>query len=203
MRHHRWYAGSAVFVFLASGALAQSSRIARNIDRNTRVTLAGHLHPKARPDLDQGRVAPSMQLPYVTLSLAPSSSQKAALEQLLAQQQDPASPHYHRWLTPEQFADRFGVSNADIAKITNWLQSEGLNVKAVARGRTWIAVSGSAAQFETAFRTELHQYQAAGETHFANATDPSIPAALDGVVHAIRGLNDFHLKPARREMKPD
>ncbi len=65
----------------------------------------------------------------------------------------------------------------------------------VARGRNSVAVNGSAAQIEAAFQTEIHQYQVNGEQHFANATEPSVPAALGAVVLSIRGLNDFRMKP--------
>jgi subtilase family serine protease len=82
-----------------------------------------------------------------------------------------------------------------MSQITQWLQSQGLSIVNVAQGRNWVAVSGSAAQIETAFTTEIHQYVVDGETHFANATNPSIPAAIGGMVLSIRGLNDFRMKP--------
>jgi len=204
---HRRYAGSAavvsIFLTLSMRVSAQPSRISRAIDKSQRVTLTGHVHPKALLENDQGRVSPSLELSFVTLALAPSTSQKADLSQFLIEQQTTGSPNYHHWLTPEQYADRFGASSSDIGKITAWLQSEGLTVTSVARGRNWIAVNGTAAQVEAAFKTELHHYLANGEMHFANATDPSIPAALDGMVHAIRGLNDFRMKPARRQKNPN
>jgi uncharacterized protein (TIGR03437 family) len=207
MRFHRLQSSCAAisltFLTFASLVSAQPSRIARVIDSTRRITLTGHLHPRARLEYDQGRVSPSLELSYVTLALAPSAAQKADLDQFLAAQQDPASANYHHWLTPEEYAARFGVSDADIAKITAWLQSQGLSVAATARGHNWIAVNGTAAQIETAFTTELHYYLVNGEMNFANATDPSIPAALDGIVHAIRGLNDFRMKPAKRAATPD
>ena len=165
-----------------------------------RVTLTGHVHPKATPANDRGRVAPSLKLSYVTLTLTQSDAQKADLKHLLAEQQNPASPNYHRWLTPGQYADRFGVSAEDIGTITQWLQGQGLSIINVAQGRNWIAVSGSAAQIEAAFATEIHQYAVDGETHFANATNPSVPAAIGGMVLSIRGLNDFRMRP--RIQKP-
>ncbi len=48
---------------------------------------------------------------------------------------------------------------------------------------------------ESAFATEIHNYDVNGELHFANAKDPSVPAALAGVVSGFRSLNDFRLKP--------
>ena len=114
------------------------------------------------------------------------------------QQQTPGSPNYHHWLTPEEYGQRFGVSDADIGKITQWLQQQGLQVVSVARGRNWIAASGTAAQVEAAFQTEIHSYVVDGETHFANASEPSVPAAFGSVVKGIRGLNDFRMKPRLR-----
>src|SRR6202034_262309 len=118
-------------VGFAGFADAQQSRIPRDIDNTQRTSLTGHLHPKATPANDRGRVAPALKL-YVTLQFSQSASQKADLTQLLADQQNPASPNYHQWLTPEQYADRFGVSPDDLTKITSWLQNQGLTVASVA-----------------------------------------------------------------------
>jgi len=144
-----------------------------------------------------------MELPLVTIALKPSASQQAALERLLAQQQDSSSPNYHGWLTPERYADQFGVNQSDIAKMVAWLGQYSLTVKSIARGRNAIAFGGAASQVESAFGAEIHRYQVGGESHFANAADPTIPVALQGVVLAIRGLNDFRWKPLlRRSAQP-
>ena len=194
LAHARFWIYGGLLV-ICGAASAQQRRITNPIDNSQRVTLAGHIHPKATPANDRGRVAPSLKLSYVTLTLTQSDAQKADLKNLLAEQQNPSSPNYHRWLTPAQYADRFGVSAEDVSKITQWLQGQGLAVVNVAQGRNWITVSGSAAQIEAAFATEIHQYAVDGETHFANATNPSVPAAIGGIVLSIRGLNDFRMKP--------
>jgi uncharacterized protein (TIGR03437 family) len=182
----------AAVALLVVAAHAQPSR------RN----LAGHIHPLARAENDRGRVSPRLQLSYVTLTLAQSETQQASLDRLLTEQQTPDSPNYHRWITPEEYAQRFGASEADVNKVTAWLQGQGLTIAAVARGRNWIAVSGPAPQIESAFHTELHEYDVNGEAHFANATEPSVPAELGGIVHTIRGLHDFRPKPSRRVLRP-
>ena len=191
------------FLQLAPAALpaAQPSRIAGPIDNRKRVSLRGHIHPKALPENDQGRVDASLTLPYVTVMFKQTPAQQADLDLFLAQQQDPASPNYHRWLTPEQYADRFGVSQADLNQVVAWLGQQHLSVAAVARGRNWVAFSGGARDVESAFGTELHHYQVDGEMHFANVAEPSIPAAFDPVVSEIHGLNDFKLRPAARSPK--
>jgi uncharacterized protein (TIGR03437 family) len=173
---------------------AQQSRITKPVDNRQRVALTGHLHPKARPEFDQGRVSPGLELSTVMLTLSQTPDQKAALEQLVKDQQTPGSADYHRWLTPEQYAERFGASESDVAKITSWLEAQGLTIASVARARNAISVNGTAAQFEAAFQTEIHNYVVNGELHFANSTEPNIPAAFSGVVASIRGLHDFRMK---------
>lgn len=134
-------------------------------------------------------------MPAMTLELKPSAAQQSALDHLLASQQNPASPDFHKWVTPEQYAGRFGASQSDVDRITAWLRSEGFTALRVARSRTWIQFSGTAGQVERAFHTPIHQFQQNGELHYANTTNPSIPAALAGIVRGIRGLNNYRLKP--------
>src|SRR6266851_3780485 len=141
-------------LFLAStlSFAAQSDRIAGTIDSGQMVTLPGNIHRKALPQYDQGRVPSSFQMHEVTLLTLPTPSQQKALRQLVADQLDPRSPYFHKWITPEQYADRFGLSQNDVQKISTWLKSQGLRVDSVARGRNWIVFSGNAAQVENAFR---------------------------------------------------
>ncbi len=175
--------------------MAQPTRITAVIDNSHRVTLAGHVHPLARPEFDRGAADPSLALSSLTLQLKPSASQQSDLAQLLAGQQNPSSPDYHRWLTPEQYADRFGLSSTDLATVKAWLEQQNLKVTGVARARNWISFSGTVGQVQQAFQTQIHQFSVNGQTHIANVTDPSVPAALAVVVSGVRGLHDFRLHP--------
>jgi hypothetical protein len=174
---------------------AQQDRIAGPIDSSQMVTLPGHLNRNAKPQYDQGPVKASFQLNHVTLLTLPTPSQQEALRALVAEQQDPKSANYRKWLTPQQYAERFGLSQNDIAKISAWLKSQGLSVVSVANGRNWIAFTGTSAQIEGAFHTEIHRYNVNGEMHFGPATMPSVPAALSGIATGIRGADDFFPKP--------
>ncbi|MCZ2148896.1 MAG: S8 family serine peptidase [Bryobacterales bacterium] len=195
------FAGCLLSVF--GGLLpAQQVRISGRIDNGRTVVLRGRVSPRAHPEDDLGPMAPSAPMRGMTLLLKATAGQQAALEQLLAQQREPSSPNYHRWLTPEQYADRFGVSAADIAKITSWLESQGFEVDMVARSRTWITFSGTAGQTRGAFHTAIHRYLRNGEVHYANYANPAVPAALAPLVAGIRGLNNFRLKPRSRR-KPE
>jgi len=78
----------------------------------------------------------------VTLVIKPSDA-RADLNQLLTELHDPKSSNYHNWLTPESYADRFGLSEADVGKIVGWLTAQQLTVMNVARARNAITVSGT------------------------------------------------------------
>lgn len=190
----------------ASAAIAaQSDRITASIDGSQPVVLKGSVHAQARLEYDQGAADPSLQLPYVVMVTKPSAAQQAELEQLLAEQQDPTSANYHKWLTPEKYADRFGLSPSDTEKISTWLRSQGFSIVQVARGRDWIAFSATAGLVENTFHTQIHRYSVDGELHFANATELAIPKALAGAVVGFRGLDDFRWKPmgVREVVPPD
>ena len=168
--------------------------------------VRGNVHPLARAEFDQGPADPALELQGITMVFKPTAAQQAAVDTLLEGQQDRSSPNYHRWLTPEQFASLAGVSENDLNKIETWLESQGFQMGTVARSRTWISFSGSAQQVEAAFRAPIHRYVVNGETHHANAAEPSVPAAFGGVVLGIRGLNDFRPQArarARSMVKPD
>jgi subtilase family serine protease len=169
-------------------------RITRYIDDEQRVVLYGNRHPLAAPQYDAGEVEPEFLMERMVLTLQPDSAQRAALVELLDEQHNPESPYYHQWLTPGQFADRFGVSEADAAQITAWLESHGFEVEEVAAGSLSITFSGTAEQVESAFHTQIHAYKIGAEVHHANATDPEIPAALGEVVGGIVSLNDFRIQ---------
>jgi hypothetical protein len=177
-------------------ATAVPSRITQVVDESNRVTLTGNTHPLARPQFDRGPAPPSLPMQRMLLVLKRSSAQEAALDTLLEQQQDASSANYHNWLTPQQFGQQFGPSDADIQTITAWLQSHGFTVAGVSNGRTTIEFSGVASQVQEAFHTSIHHYVSNdngvfGADHWANSSDPQIPAALAPVVAGVNTLYNF------------
>ena len=195
-----------LFVLLFSVAAvlaAPPSRITGPIDTSRTVAVPGHIHPLAQAKFDRGAVDPGKQLHYMVLVVKPSAAQQAELESLLADQQNPSSPGFHGWLTPEEFGNRFGLNSSDQSKVVAWLTSEGFTVDHLARSSNWIAFSGAAAQVSRALHTPIHEFQVNGETHFANTVAPSVPEALSGIVAGFLGLNDFHPQPMARLVPPD
>jgi pseudomonalisin len=170
-------------------------RITRFIDDEQRVTLRGNRHPLSLAQYDAGVVAADFRMEHMLLTLLPGPAQQDALNQFVDAQHNPDSPYYHQWLTPEQYGERFGVSDADVAQIVGWLQGHGMEVEEVAAGRRSIVFSGTAAQVQEAFHTQIHAYRIGEEVHHANVKDPEIPAALVQVVGGVVSLHDFHSEP--------
>ncbi len=166
-------------------------RLLQKIDDTQRVTLLRSRHPLARPEYARGEVSQDQSMSRMVLVLRPDPAQDAALEELLRAQQDPASPYYHQWLTPQAFGQRFGVSQNDLSRIVTWLQSHSLRVDEIPASRRGLVFSGSAAQVQSAFHTSIQNYSVQGESHFANASDVQIPRALASIVHGVVSLHDF------------
>jgi hypothetical protein len=171
------------------------SRIVAKVDENVRVTLRGNTHPLAQPQFDRGVAPPDLPMARMLLVLKRSAEQEAALQKLLDDQQDLGSARYHQWLTSDQFGQQFGPSDQDIQTVAAWLRSHGFQIGMIGRGRGVIEFSGTAAQVQQAFRTEIHKYTVNGQDHWANTSDPQIPTALAAVVGGVVSLNNFRRKP--------
>jgi Pro-kumamolisin, activation domain/Bacterial Ig-like domain (group 3) len=182
----------------ATQARVVPSRITQAVDETRLAVLQGNTYPLARAEFARGAAPPSLPMNRMMLVLKRSGEQELALTKLLDEQQDKSSPNYHKWLTPEQFGQQFGPSDQDILTVTSWLQSHGFQVAQVAKGRTVIEFSGTAAQVQEAFHTAINKYVVNGEEHWANASDPQIPAALTPVVFGPVSLHNFPRKPMHR-----
>ena len=189
----------AFISLLPARSFAQTSptqaRIIQAMDESQLTILKGNTCFLARPQYDRGPAPASLPMNRVLLVLRRSPEQEAALEQLLDQQQDQPSPNYHQWLTPPQF----GPADQDIPTVTLWLQSHGFQVTRVSNGRTVIEFSGTAGQVQEALHTTMHKYAVPGtngiENHWANSSDPQIPAALTPAVVGVHTLHNFPRKP--------
>jgi pseudomonalisin len=189
------------FVTLVSLAQAAPQRLRQAISDSQITVLRGNVPHLAQAQYDRGPVSSSMRIQGASIVFNRSPAQQADAAKLLAQLQDPRSPNYHKWLTPQQYADRFGMSQADIDKVVVWLRSHGLRVDRVATSRNQIFFSGTAAQIQAALHTQLHQFMKDGEIHFANSTEPAVPSAIAGSVLAVRNLNNFRPKPRRMKAR--
>jgi hypothetical protein len=176
--------------FIAGPAITAQTlnRITQNVDVSRVQPLPDH-HPLWASAANSNGLAPAdLPLNQLTLVLSRSPQQEQAFEQFLAGQQNPASPDFHHWLTPAEVGERFGLSGQDVATITAWLQSQGLQVNWVSPSRVFIGFAGTAANVGRAFQTEMRYYNVNGEQKLSVNSDPMVPAALLPAIKGIRGL---------------
>ena len=114
---------------------------------------------------------------------------RPALDQLIRDQQDPASPRYQQWLTPQQFIDRFGPTRSDVDAVAQWLGAQGFTVTASSRAQRYIRFTGKVSDAERVFGADIMAF--GDGSVYSNATDPAIPARFAGVIGAVGGLSNF------------
>ena len=142
-----------LLVCLPPTTFAGDDRLTQPVDYGITVPVSNTVSYRVNRARDLGRVEPTRVIHEVSLTLSLSTAQHEALNRLLAEQRDPLSPQYRKWLTPEEFGERFGPSRKDIDQVAAWLESRGLTIGHIARGRGWIEFSGPAERMEIAFHT--------------------------------------------------
>jgi Pro-kumamolisin, activation domain/Divergent InlB B-repeat domain/S-layer homology domain len=189
---------SALTVVLTPAGYSQTASrsplITQAIDAKRWVTLAGNTRSEAKTGKDLGPVDDALHLDMY-LQLKRSPEQELAAEKFVASLTDPASPNFHKWITATEYGQRFGASSEDVATISRWLESHGFTVSGMPSPNMVIDFSGNAGQVREAFHTAIHTFQVAGERHFANVSDPQIPAALSPALTGIVSLHNFRPRP--------
>jgi subtilase family serine protease len=181
---------------IAAGQSAMpQARIVEAVQNEKVVALRGNVHPMARTANDRGSLQDQQSVTRIHVLLQRGAEEEAALEKLMADQLDPNSPSFHKWLTPQEFGQKFGPAESDLQAVKSWLRSQGFSGLKVNNGRTMIEFNGTAGQVRNAFHTELHRVSANGEEHFANMQEPQIPSALAPVLTGVVGLHNFRRKP--------
>jgi len=160
------------------------------------VTLPGNVRPDVKSAVDQGAVDGSLRLDHMLLQLQRPAAREAALEARMEAMHQPGNPDFHRWLTAEEIGQQYGPDPADIQRVTQWLQSYGLQVNGVSKSGLVIDFSGTAAQVTSAMYLALHSVIVNGKNHVANLQNPQVPAEFANLIVGVSSLNDFRPRPA-------
>ncbi|MFZ0887599.1 MAG: S53 family peptidase [Candidatus Binataceae bacterium] len=174
MKH---FPGFAIFVAICLGLGVASAQT---------VELGGHVSD-AVESLNASHLAPSAQTLHLSVILALRN--QAALDKLLDDLHNPASPEYEHWLTPEQFNARFGPAQDDFDEVVGWLKSEGFNVVSASLSDRTIRADGPVWMAERAFGA--HIVASDDERAYGNLDNPVIPARFAGVIGSIDGLDNL------------
>lgn len=192
-------------LFVVGSAQAMpSDQITSRVDENVRASFQGNTLAAVASATDHGAVSDKLAMPHAQILLRRTKAQEKELNKLIADLHNPKSSSYHKWLSAEQFGNRFGASDSDIKKITAWLTSHGLKVNSVSTGRTIIDFSGNAGHVGEAFHTPIHNLTLNGEHFVSNTKDPEVPAALAPAMVGVVSLNTYraHTNFVPRQKKP-
>lgn len=176
-------ASSLCIVFLAASFIevrAENPPQITVINNAERVRLLHSTHPLVASASDMGRADPTLRLERMLLVLGPTNAIQPSLKTFLDGRHDKKSANYRRWLTPEQFGERFGPSQADLAKIAAWLGQQGFDSIKVSPGRSHIEFSGSAGRGPDS-RCRCIRIDK-DEMHLANNFEIAAPNAMLGIV---------------------
>ena len=132
---------------------------------------------------DLGRRAGSIPIDVV-VTLRFNHSQE--LDQLVAEQSDPASANYHKYLTAAEFAERFGPTAEQLERVTSELKRAGFQIAKTSSNRVLVYATAPSAMVENYFKTEIHTVkQETGVDRYMNVKPALLPDALIPLVLAV------------------
>ena len=150
-------------------------------------------------------IGPADPQAQVQVSFVLRGRDPAGLQRFLIDVNDPTSPVYHRYLTPQELGDRFGLGQVEQDQLVARLTSTGLTVVSHNPQRSRLVVRGSAAQLGTLLSVTIQQRRdAAGTAYLAAASAPIVPADLVSLVGAVTGLEpELPVSAARKTQVAD
>ncbi|MBZ5555276.1 MAG: S53 family peptidase [Acidobacteriia bacterium] len=134
------------------------------------------------------RAEPSLELKSMVLAFR--IQDLSGLQQLLEEQQNPRSPRFHQWLTPEEFGKRFGAPEEQFQDAVRWLEQNGLGVTQAYPNRLSIYFDGTVQQVERAFKINMGTYEFQGKRFYSNDLAPRIAERFQDAL-AVFGLDNF------------
>jgi subtilase family serine protease len=156
------------------------------------VALSGTVSPEALKLPTYGEL-PATQTLQLRIWFKPRNQEQ--LNGLLAGQQDPSSPQYHKWLNPQEYASRFGVTQPEFNQVSDWLGSEGFQVAGGSPADGFIKFSGSTLTIGRAFGTSVMKFSPDG-SRFGILNEPRIPSQYANLVGNITGLDNLRAAKA-------
>ena len=139
-------------------------------------------------------VAPVDGNKQIGVVLALPSSDPAGLAAFVKHVSTPGDPLFRQYITPQQFAQKFGGNEADYTALKNWAAANGMVISQESMTRTNLTVRGSVSQFQTLFKTQLHTYQATdGQTFYSASIKPTIPSEIASKISGVIEIGRAHV----------
>lgn len=191
MKRHRLIVGAASAGLVITALVAAPGQAAPGHSDTHRKTLPNSVPSWAqKPAMSANAVSNAETIQFNVL-LPLKHPQKA--EEFARAVATPGSPVYGDYLSEAEFAKRFGPSHGSTMKVTNWLKHQGFEVEGPQAGNMYVAASGSVAEVEAAFDTQLRAFSVDGQSLRAPASPMSVPASVASSVVAVTGVDQSGL----------
>jgi subtilase family serine protease len=205
MHSRLWHALAATAALLASTAattVAAPSTPAG--DTGGREPIAGSTPAWATPHTEVAH-ANGNTVRHIQVALA--LRDQADAEHLAAQLATPGSAEHGKFLSSQQFLDRFAPTQDTVDQVSHWLAKQGLHVTGVSANRHFVDAEAPTAALETTFATRIAAFRTridgTTRTLTAPASPVTVPASLRASITAVLGLDDSaallkpqHTRPA-------
>ncbi len=121
----------------------------------------------------------------------------ADLKTLLKDQQDPTSPQFHKYLSRQEFVERFGPTASDYEQVQNFARTQGFTVLRTFDNRQIVNVQASAAQVNRAFGVQMQQMKTAAEGRSYYAPNSELSTSSAAPLLSVVGLSTRELPQPR------
>jgi subtilase family serine protease len=204
-----------VIGLMAAGLICLSSKPATAASGGT-PSETGAVIAKVSSSAQLSVIAPASAIPTSARPIGPAPAgetvavdvvlkarQPGQLSAFVADVSTPGSAGYRHYLTPPQFAGRFGADAAAVQTIRSVLQADGLRPGVLDADHLVLHVSGNANDIERAFHTSLFSYRvSSGQVGYASREAARLPTTIAGFVAGVTGLDDLPVKSANG-LSPD
>jgi subtilase family serine protease len=152
------------------------------------VPIAEHTAPALQNAVLLGHSDPNSMM---TIVVALKMQNEQEFDDLLDGLNDPSSPDFLQFLTPDDFLSRYATAQEDVDSVSVYLASQGLSIQQVTSNHMFIQASGTVSQVEQAFSININKYLVNAKEHFSNDRNPSVPLSLHQVVQSVLGLSSL------------
>jgi subtilase family serine protease len=130
----------------------------------------------------------------INLTVHLKLNDKAAFDRAVDALYDPASPTFHQWMTNADLR-RYAPAEEQRKSVRQELEKHGLTILSTDAFGFSIRAHGTIASVESAFNTEIHQFNYQGNIFRANVRNARLTGEAGNYVSSVAGLESHQVRP--------